>query len=96
MTKRTKQKKKEQRKMPQTVTLNKIEHVLLLGLLFNGEVCHSKPIALTDDDCERAAKLLHDFAGQLRRKLLGAGANIAVPRPWQIRDRPDGLDYSLN
>ena len=81
--------------MPQTVTLNHIEQELLLGLLFNGEVCSSKPTALTQDDCELAVKLLHDFTGQLTRKLLGPVTNTVEPRPMQTGDRPE-FAHSLN
>jgi hypothetical protein len=82
--------------MPHTVTLNHIEHALILGLLFNGEARCCKPMALTDDDRELAAKLLNDFAEQLGRKLLGPAPKAVTPHLFQIRNHPDGPDYSLN
>jgi hypothetical protein len=77
--------------MPHTVTLNHIEHAIILGLLFSGEARSCKPMALTDGECEVAAKLLNDFAEKLRCKLLGPATKAVTPHLFQILNHPDGV-----
>jgi hypothetical protein len=61
--------------------------------LINGEIWYTKPLALTDGDCQLAAKKLSEFLGQLNCKLLGILPNAAMARQLQIFDRPNEHDY---
>jgi len=55
-------------------------------------VRYTKPMPLTDGDCELAAKKLGEFFGQLNRKLLGTAPNTALRR-LEFRDYPDDRYY---
>jgi hypothetical protein len=78
--------------MTKTITLTKIELALIQALIHECPVTYCKPMEFTAEEIVTAALALVDFFGQLNRKLLGPAQNIA-PGRFQIRDRPNELDY---